>query len=69
MQKIVDEIAAKMALRTDKGNVARYIPQLACVDPEQFSISVALPNGSVYSAGCAGSLFSIQSISKMYCLR
>ena len=68
MQKIVDEIAAKMTLRTDKGNVARYIPQLACVDPEQFSISVALPNGSVYSAGCAGTLFSIQSISKVFTL-
>jgi glutaminase len=68
MQKIVDEIAAKMTLRTDKGNVARYIPQLACVDPEQFSISVALPNGSLYSAGCAGTLFSIQSISKVFTL-
>ncbi len=68
MQKIVDEIVAKMTLRTDKGNVARYIPQLACVDPEQFSISVALPNGSVYSAGCAGTLFSIQSISKVFTL-
>ncbi|MFT5838915.1 MAG: glutaminase [Flavobacteriales bacterium] len=68
MQKIVDDIAAQMALKTDKGEVASYIPQLACVDPEQFSISVALPNGSVYSAGCAGTIFSIQSISKVFTL-
>jgi glutaminase len=68
MQKIVDEIAAQMALKADKGTVASYIPQLACVEPEQFSISVALPNGSVYSAGCANTLFSIQSISKVFTL-
>ncbi|WP_299081447.1 glutaminase [uncultured Paraglaciecola sp.] len=68
MQKIVDEIAAQMAAKTDKGTVASYIPQLACVDPKQFSISVALADGSVYSAGCATTLFSIQSISKVFTL-
>lgn len=68
MQKIVDEIASQMASITDKGTVASYIPQLACVDPKQFAISVALPDGSVYSAGCASTLFSIQSISKVFTL-
>lgn len=68
MQKIVDGIAAQMAVKTDKGTVASYIPQLACVKPEQFSISVALPDGSVFSAGCAQTLFSIQSISKVFTL-
>jgi len=43
MQKIVDEIAALMASRTDQGAVASYIPQLACVDPQQFSIIALLP--------------------------
>jgi len=52
-----------MAASPDKGKVASYIPQLACVDPNQFAISVALPNGETYSAGCAQTSFSIQSIS------
>ena len=57
MQKIVDDIAAQMASKTEKGNVASYIPQLACVNPDQFSISVALADGSVFSAGCCQTLF------------
>ena len=68
MQKIVDDITARMTTKTDRGTVASYIPQLACVDPKQFSISVALPDGTVYSAGCSQTLFSIQSISKVFTL-
>jgi glutaminase len=68
MQQIIDDIAAQMASKTDKGEVASYIPQLARVNPDQFAISVALPDGSVYSAGCAQTLFSIQSISKVFTL-
>lgn len=68
MQKIVDDIARKIASKTNKGTVASYIPQLACVNPNQFSISVALPDGSIYSAGDAQTLFSIQSISKVFTL-
>jgi glutaminase len=68
MQKIVDDIAAQMASKIEKGTVASYIPQLACVNPDQFSISVALADGSVFNAGCAQTLFSIQSISKVFTL-
>ncbi|WP_289031903.1 glutaminase [uncultured Paraglaciecola sp.] len=68
MQQIVDDIAEQMAAKADKGKVASYIPQLAQVDPEQFAISVALPDGAIYSAGCAQTLFSIQSISKVFTL-
>jgi glutaminase len=68
MQKIINDIAMQMASRTEKGTVASYIPQLACVDPNQFSISVALADGSVFSAGCSQTLFSIQSISKVFTL-
>lgn len=38
MQKIVDEIAIKMNASTDRGKVANYIPELANIDPNQFSI-------------------------------
>jgi glutaminase len=68
MQKIVDDIAAQMASKIEKGTVASYIPQLACVNPDQFSISVALADGSLFNAGCAQTLFSIQSISKVFTL-
>jgi glutaminase len=68
LQRIVDEIAEQMANVSDKGSVATYIPQLAQVDPNQFAITVALPNGEIYSAGCSQTLFSIQSISKVFTL-
>lgn len=68
MQNIIDDIAAKLALVDDKGKVASYIPQLARVNPEQFAISIALPNGEIYNAGCAQTLFSIQSVSKVFTL-
>jgi glutaminase len=68
MQNIIDDIAAQMALVSDKGKVASYIPQLACVKPDQFAMSIALPSGEIYNAGCAQTLFSIQSISKVFTL-
>ncbi|GAA6183085.1 MULTISPECIES: glutaminase [Alteromonadaceae] len=68
MQSIVDEIAEQMMAIEDKGKVASYIPQLAKVDPNQFAISVALTNGEIYRAGCADTLFSIQSVSKVFTL-
>ncbi len=68
MQQILDDIAAEIACETDRGKVADYIPQLAHVDPNQFGIAVATPDGQMYSAGDASTLFSIQSISKVFTL-
>jgi glutaminase len=68
VQNIIDEIYREMASRTDRGKVADYIPQLACVDPDQFAISMVTQDGKSYSAGCAKTLFSIQSISKVFTL-
>ncbi|GLS84560.1 glutaminase [Paraferrimonas haliotis] len=68
MQEIVNDIANSMARETERGQVADYIPELAAIDPNQFAISIALPNGEVYSAGCAQKPFSIQSISKVFSL-
>ncbi len=68
MQDIIDEITSDMLGRHDKGKVASYIPQLACVDPNQFAISVVLPSGEVFNSGCTSTLFSIQSISKVFTL-
>ena len=68
MQQILDDIAAEMTRETERGKVADYIPQLAHVDPHQFGIAVATPDGKVYRAGDARTLFSIQSISKVFTL-
>lgn len=68
MQDILDEIVDFMKTRSDRGNVADYIPELAAIDPNQFGISIALPDGKIFSAGSAQQLFSIQSISKVFSL-
>ncbi|MFT6164447.1 MAG: glutaminase [Zhongshania aliphaticivorans] len=68
MQDILDDICVTMNDRSERGQVANYIPQLACVNPEQFGISVALADGQVFSAGDSATLFSIQSISKLFTL-
>ncbi|MBR9867042.1 MAG: glutaminase [Oceanospirillales bacterium] len=68
MQEILDEIVATIGASDDRGKVADYIPQLACVDPNQFAITVALADGRVFSSGDSERLFSIQSISKVFTL-
>ncbi len=68
MQAIIDDIAEQMMAVEDKGGVAGYIPQLAKVNPNQFAMSVALPTGEIFNAGCVDTHFSIQSISKVFTL-
>ncbi|MBE7220728.1 MAG: glutaminase [Caulobacteraceae bacterium] len=65
---VVQEIADEMARRPDRGEVARYIPELARVDPHRFGIAVAAEDGTVAAAGDAEVPFSIQSISKVFTL-
>lgn len=68
MQDILDEIVATIGASEDRGKPADYIPQLACIDPNQFAITVAMADGRVFSAGNCDQLFSIQSISKVFTL-
>ncbi|KJS20130.1 MAG: glutaminase [Hoeflea sp. BRH_c9] len=68
LQDVLDEIAFEAATSTDRGAVAHYIPELAKVDPNEFGIAVALPDGRVLSAGDAATGFSIQSVSKVFTL-
>lgn len=68
LQAILDGIARDAARQVDRGQVANYIPELACVDPGHFGIAVALPDGQIYAAGDAATPFSIQSISKVFTL-
>jgi glutaminase len=65
-QLILDEIASEVTCLVNKGKVADYIPALAKVDPEQFGMSMTLFDGTQYSVGDSNTLFSIQSISKVF---
>jgi len=68
LETVLADIAAEMASRSDRGDVAKYIPQLAKVDPSQFGIAVALNDGRVLVQGDADVPFSIQSVSKVFTL-
>lgn len=48
------------------GTVAKYIPELAKVNPDLFSICVITVDGRVYEVGDYNHLFTIQSISKVF---
>lgn len=55
------------SLRTlDGGQVADYIPELACADPGWFGIAIASVDGEVVDVGDSERLFSLQSISKPF---
>ena len=68
LEEVLPALAREMAARTDRGEVADYIPQLRKVDPGRFGIAVALNDGRVITAGDADEAFSIQSISKVFTL-
>jgi glutaminase len=66
LQHIVDEIVEQGQPLYGQGKVANYIPALARVSPYQFGMAIALLDGQVVSTGQANTLFSIQSISKLF---
>ncbi|HEY0236081.1 MAG TPA: glutaminase [Afipia sp.] len=68
LDTVVREIADEMRSRHDRGEVASYIPELACVDPYKFGIAVIGADGHVAAAGDSDVPFSIQSISKVFTL-
>jgi glutaminase len=65
VKRLLQEAHAKFAGTTD-GKNADYIPALAQVDPKLFGIALVTPDGKVYEVGDSTSLFSIQSISKVF---
>src|SRR6195256_5573955 len=65
---IVKEIAEEMVQRTDRGEVANYIPELANVHNKRFGLVVIDGAGNVRAGGDSEMPFSIQSISKVFTL-
>ncbi len=68
LESVVADIAAEMRQRKDRGAVATYIPELACIDPGAFGIAVIDADGNIALGGDAETPFSIQSISKVFTL-
>lgn len=65
-QSILEEIKLEVTPLLKQGKVADYIPALAKVDRRQFAMSLTLMDGTQYNVGQSETLFSIQSISKLF---
>ncbi len=68
LREIIDSALADAHTIDDWGKSADYIPPLAQVDERQVAVSVCLPDGEMVHAGKSDTLFSIQSISKVFTL-
>jgi glutaminase len=68
LDAVVKEIVDEMRRRSDRGEVATYIPELASVDPKSFGIAVIDAEGRVAAGGDSETPFSIQSVSKVFTL-
>jgi glutaminase len=66
LQTILEEIKDEITPYFGEGDVANYIPALAQIEPNQFSMAITCNDGTFYSVGDAQKRFSIQSISKVF---
>ena len=65
LQQVVDDAYAKYKDLKD-GENADYIPILATIPPELFGVAIALPDGTIYTAGDVHYRFAIESTSKPF---
>lgn len=65
VQKIFENVK-----NIEGGKIADYIPELACVDPNLFGVSICDTNGNLYNFGDYDKYFCLQSCSKplSYCI-
>ena len=68
MQALLNEILDAVRPLIGQGKVADYIPALGTVPADQLGIAVYGNDGELYCAGDAHTLFSVQSISKVFSL-
>ena len=68
LDSVVKDIAQEMKHRTDRGEVASYIPELARVHNSAFGLYVIDEAGNVGAGGDYDTPFSIQSVSKVFTL-
>ncbi len=65
IQDTLDELHNKYRL-LQAGTLATYIPELAKMDPDLFSICIVTVDGQCFKVGDFHQLFTIQSISKVF---
>lgn len=65
---MLETVLAEVKPLIGQGNVADYIPALACVDGTKLGIAISTVDGQHFCAGDAQARFSIQSISKVLSL-
>jgi len=68
MQALLNQILEEVRPLIGQGRVADYIPALADVPANQLGIAVYGNDGSLHTAGDAETVFSVQSISKIFSL-
>jgi len=64
----LDKIYQTIVSEDNKGEVAKYIPELAKVDPNKFGVSLLTLENEEYGLGDWQTKFSIQSVSKVLSL-
>ncbi len=62
---VLNELYSKYKSQTE-GTLANYIPELAKVNPELFSICIVTVDGQIHQVGDYQQQFTIQSISKVF---
>ena len=67
-QTVLDEISDEVQPIIGEGEVASYIPELACIPSNKFGIALLTCDGQMFSVGDSAERFSIQSISKVLSL-
>lgn len=67
-QSILNEIYSKISRGEDGGEVASYIPELACINPSKFGVHLSTIKGEEAENGDSEEGFSIQSITKVFSL-
>lgn len=67
-QYILQDIYKAIEGLSDEGDVAKYIPELASIDPGKFGVHLCTIDGQHYGVGDHQEKFSIQSITKVLSL-
>ena len=67
-QALLDEIADEVRALPVRGDVARYIPELATVEADQFGIALRRQDGATFGAADWQTRFSLQSMAKVLLL-
>jgi glutaminase len=68
LDELLREVTEEARPAARDGEVATYIPALADVDPEKFSLAAIEMDGTEHATDDADEAFSIQSISKVFAL-